>query len=240
MFPPFESCASIKWVEEAVSNYGGPGEFVLLPSLTWWLELSPFCRRARTSWFWGRHQNRQWNTASIFSTPSYTTAETDLKCFSSVFPRKCVQWIFFQAASSWMCGHCAEFLGHLVPRKSHLLLLTHMSCPSCLDPYNWGCILLPAEVLFTPPSPGFQPCHAISADLWHFPPRLGLPAMPALSTVSCCCWQFSRVLYTHLWQRCPCPFRILYSYVIWFVLVTLFLLQFHIKTERGIGSKLIR
>lgn len=60
MFPPFESCASVKWVEEAVSNYGGPGEFVLLPRLTWYLELSPFCRRVRTLWFWGRHQNRQW------------------------------------------------------------------------------------------------------------------------------------------------------------------------------------
>lgn len=45
--------------------------------------------------------------------------------------------------------------------------------------HNWGCILPPTEVvLFTPPSPGFQPCHAVSPDLWHYPPRLGLPVAP--------------------------------------------------------------
>lgn len=43
--------------------------------------------------------------------------------------------------------------------------------------HNWGCILPPAEVvLFTPRSPGFQPCHAVSPALWHYPPWLGLPA----------------------------------------------------------------
>lgn len=159
------------------------------------------------------------NTASIFSTVSYVTAKTWKYC--SLF-----------SPGNMFSGYSSRLLvaGCVVPVLSSRVTWCWggatscfwlVSCP-CLDPYNWGCILPRAEVvLFTPP-PGFQPCHVVFADLWHYPPTLGLPAAPALSTVSCCCWQFSRVLCTHLWQHWPRHFRILCSYVTWFVLLSFY------------------
>lgn len=118
------------------------------------------------------------NTASTVSTSSYTTAKTDLK-YLSVFPRKCVHWIFFQAASSWMCGHCAEFLGHLVPRRSHLLLLTQVSCPSCLDLTIGAAFSLLLRLFYLlPVLQGSNPAMQYPLLYGTILPDWGLPAAP--------------------------------------------------------------